>query len=189
MQFLSDLLNNPTDAQPSNVLQLYGLDRNTLLKHLKNYDVIIKREKVSTKDGEGNPKTPTMKVKYGIKDTDRAERNEADEFDVPKKKFKIKILKLYNDLFNKKSSPLNEDGESFINGSGPDGSGQVIQPLFKTIVKQKNNYIDEEEINETTTTTSVGGENGYAYDMPAFLDKETADRGGKNRSISMERLK
>ena len=189
MQFLSDLLNSPTDAQPSNVLQLYGLDRNTLLKHLKNYDVIIKREKVSTKDGEGNPKTPTMKVKYGIKDTDRAERNEADEFDVPKKKFKIKILKLYNDLFNKKSSPLNEDGESFINGSGPDGSGQVIQPLFKTIVKQKNNYIDEEEINETTTTTSVGGENGYAYDMPAFLDKETADRGGKNRSISMERLK
>ena len=189
MQFLSDLLNDPINAQPSDVLRIHGLDRNKLLKHLNDYNVIVKREKISTKDGEGKPKTPTMKVKYGIVGTDCGQRNDADEFDVPKKKFKVKILKLYNDLFGNKAKPINEDGEGTISGGGDDPSGQVIQPLFTTIVKQKSNYIDEEEINETTTTTSVGGENGYAYDMPAFLDKETADRGGKNRSISMERLK
>lgn len=185
--FLSQLLNDPVNAKPSEMLLAHHLDRNTLLKYLKDYGVIVKREKLSNKDSDGNPKELTMKVKYGIKGTDRGERDKNDEFDVPKKNFENKILNMFIDLFESNlPQDLNEDGEggSFISGGG-DGAGQFVTKLGTkdtSMITQKSLY-EEDDINETTTTFSVGA---YVYDRPAFLDDETADRGEKNGSISVE---
>ena len=46
-QFIHDLMVDPINAQPSNTLKFYKLDRGTLLKYLREYDIITKKEKIS----------------------------------------------------------------------------------------------------------------------------------------------
>ena len=177
-QFLADLYNDPSNAQPSDVLKMYGFTRNELIRYLVKYDIITKKQKVSFKDENGNFKTPTMKVRYGIKG------DKEGDFEVKKRHFQLKIRKLYIDLFEKNvPQKVNEDeGGGFISGGG-DGAGQYTTPIFGQPVKQKGYLEKTEEIEEATTTSSVGN---YTYDMPAFSDKETRDRkGGKNHSVSI----
>ena len=193
--FLSKLLNDPVNAQPSETLLMHNLDRNTLLKYLKDYGVIVKKEKLSNKDKDGNPKELTMKVKYGLKGNEREKREPKDEFDIPRKKFETNVLKLYIDLFESNlPQPINEDGEggdagSYINGSGGEGAGPFVTKIGfmgKSMMTQASPYKktrDNKELDETTTTFSVGS---YQYDLPAFIDDETADRGEKNGSVSVE---
>lgn len=172
-QFIFDLMNDPINAQPSETLKFYNLDRNTLLKYLKDYGIITKKEKISNKDENGDPKKPSMKVSYG-------RVPEEGDFDVKKKKFKLKVKQLYIDLFEKNvPEEINEEEGGFISGGGD--MGQFSAPVFTEPVRQKSNH--QEEVDEATTTTTVGD---YMYDMPAFSDKETRDRkGGKNHSVSV----
>jgi hypothetical protein len=186
-QFIFDLKNDPINAQPSETLKFYGLDRNTLLKYLKDYEIITKREKLSNKDENGNPKKLTMKVSYA------ENSDEGDEFEVKKKKFKLRVKQLYIDLFEKNvNESLNEeDCGGFISGGGD--VGQFSQPI-SSIVRQKapmtlpsnsepKRNDKKDEVEESTTTGNVGN---YQYDVPFAGDDETLDRtGGKNHSVSI----
>ena len=168
-QFIFDLKNDPINAQPSETLKFYNLDRNTLLKYLKEYGIITKKEKLSNKDENGNPKKLTMKVSYAENSDD------GDEFEVRKKKFKLKVKQLYIDLFEKNvNENLNEEdgGGGFISGGGD--VGQFSQPISGIIRR---------DVEESTTTGNVGN---YQYDVPFAGDDETLDRtGGKNHSVSI----
>ncbi len=175
-QFLSDLYNDPINAQPSETLKIYNLGRNRLINLLIKYGILTKKEKVSYKDENGNFKTPTMKVRYGIKD-------ENGDFEVKKKHFQLKVKSLYIDLFEKNlPQKMNEEegGGSFISGGG-DGDGQFVTKLGTKPLKQKGYLEQTNEIDEATTTAI-----NITYDLPVFGDKESLDRkGGKNHSVSI----
>ena len=178
-QFIFDLKNDPINAQPSDMLRLRGLDRNTLIAYLRKYDIITKRDTVSNKDENGNFKKPTVKVAYG-------EKNDPSDtdFNVRKSKFKLKVKQLYIDLFEK-NTPESVNEEACAGGiEGGGDMGTFVQPIF-SIYRQKSNYNEDtdKELDETTTSSTVGD---FTYDAPAFGDDPSFDRkGGKNHSVSV----
>jgi len=177
-QFLKDLYNDPVNAQPSETLLVYNLNRNKLIRLLMKYGILTKSENVSFKDENGNFKTPRMKIRYGLKDNDK----EVD-LEVKKKRFQSKVRKLYIDLFEK-NVPQNvneeEGGGSFISGGG-DGAGQFITKLGTKPLKQKS-YLEQTNGIDEATTTAIN----ITYDLPVFGDEESLDRkGGKNHSVSI----
>lgn len=171
--FISQLLQDPVNAQPSTLLKTNGLNRSILLKYLLKGGIIIRDERISDKDENGEPKTATMMVK----------------FKCPKKNFDRKIQKLYMRFFEKnlpqrqihlRHEEINEDGE----GGAIDGatsaasSGQFIQP-FGSVQRRKM----PTEIEETTTTMNTGN---YQYTVPFGGDKETlARKNGDGGSVSI----
>lgn len=158
-RFLSDLLNNPINAEPSKLLQQYGLTRYKLMKQLYSVGLLDKNERIEDKDGEGNFKKAVMVTNYRV----------------PKKGFDNKLQKLYIRLFERNLPPrhVNEDG----GGEGAtncNSSGQFSQPLFGTL-RQESIY--------ETDTGSVGD---YQYDVPCFGDKATLSRkNGYKNSVSI----
>lgn len=103
--FLRDLLNDPVNASPSDMLQFYGFNRHNLLKYLIDNKMVEKSEKINDKDGDGNFKKVTMKV----------------SFKVPKKNFKHNLKKMFINFFQNTKDKLDmitEDGEG---GGGADG--------------------------------------------------------------------
>lgn len=176
--FISQLLQDPVNAQPSKIFKLYGYNRYTLLKYLLHYDIIEREEHVSDKDENGEPKTATMLVK----------------FKCPKKNFDRKLQKLYIRLFEKNlpNRKLNLHHEDELNEEGDGGavscgatsassSGQFIQP-FGAVQRRKM----PTEIDETTDTNSVGN---YQYTVPFGGDKETlARKNGKGGSVSINEM-
>ena len=171
--FISQLLQDPVNAQPSTLLRTNGLNRSILLKYLLKGGIIIRDERISDKDENGEPKTATMMVKFRC----------------PKKNFDRKIQKLYMRFFEKnlpqrqihlRHEEINEDGE----GGAIDGatsaasSGQFIQP-FGSVQRRKM----PTEIEETTTTMNTGN---YQYTVPFGGDKETlARKNGDGGSVSI----
>ena len=83
-QFLSQLLTDPINTQPSLLFTSNGLERNKLIQLLLKNNLLIKTEKLSDKDENGNPKKVTMKVRFGI-----------PEYKVPKEDFKHNLNKLF----------------------------------------------------------------------------------------------
>jgi hypothetical protein len=171
--FISQLLQDPINAQPSTLLRTNGLNRSILLKYLLKGGIIIRDERISDKDENGEPKTATMMVKFRC----------------PKKNFDRKIQKLYMRFFEKnlpqrqihlRHEEINEDGEGGAIGGATSAasSGQFIQP-FGSVQRRKI----PTEIEETTTTMNTGN---YQYTVPFGGDKETlARKNGEGGSVSI----
>ena len=171
--FISQLLQDPVNAQPSTLLRTNGLNRSILLKYLLKGGIIIRDERISDRDENGEPKTATMMVKFRC----------------PKKNFDRKIQKLYMRFFEKnlpqrqihlRNEEINEDGEGGAIGGATSAasSGQFIQP-FGSVQRRKM----PTEIEETTTTMNTGN---YQYTVPFGGDKETlARKNGEGGSVSI----
>lgn len=167
-QFLHDLLIDPVNAQVPYVFQLHGYNRSRLLMNLKREGIVIKNERISDKDENGEPKTATMMVKYSV----------------PKKNFDRKLKRLFIKMFERnlpqRQTEVNEDGEGGAMGGATscDSSGQFVQPVFP--MQRRKTY---SEVTEDTTTSSVGD---YQYDVPFNGDDETLKRhNGKGGSVSV----
>lgn len=171
--FLSNLLADPSNAQPSPILLKYGLKRSKLIPLLLNNGMLCKSEKISDKDENGDFKTATMKIR----------------FKVPKKDFKHKLKKLYIKIFERNvpsdssygvNDYIMEDGEGAMGGcgaTGADASGAFEQPLFGVQRRKMPTNISE------TDTFNAGD---YGYDALAFGDKESLSRkNGKFGSVSV----
>jgi len=177
-RFISQLLQDPVNAQPPIIFKVYGYNRSILLKELLDSGILIKSEKISDRDENNLPKTATMMVKFRC----------------PKKNFDRKLEKLYMRLFEKNLPPrksrkfeesfeLNEDGEGGAMGgaTSADSSGQFIQP-FGDVQRRKMPV----EIDETTATTNTGD---YQYTVPFIGDKETlARKNGEGGSVSINKM-
>ena len=171
--FISQLLQDPVNAQPSTLLKTNGLNRSILLKYLLNSGILVRDERISDRDENGEPKTATMMVKFRC----------------PKKNFDRKIQKLYIRFFEKnlpqrqihlRNEEINEDGEGGAIGGATSAasSGQFIQP-FGSVQRRKI----PTEIEETTTTMNTGN---YQYTVPFGGDKETlARKNGDGGSVSI----
>ena len=175
--FISLLLQDPVNAQPSTIFKIYNLSRSALLKYLLTNKILEKDERISDKDENGQPKTATMMVKYRC----------------PKKNFERKLKKLYIKLFEKNlperkheeqeiTVSINEEGEGGACGAtSAESSGQFIQP-FGDVQRRKM----PTEIDETTTTFNTGN---YQYTVPFGGDKETLSRkNGKGGSVSINEV-
>lgn len=171
--FISQLLQDPVNAQPSSIFRENGLSRSVLLKYLLSSGILVRDERLSDRDENGEPKTATMMVKFRC----------------PKKNFDRKIQKLYVRLFEKnlpqrqihlRSEEINEEGEGAAIGGATSAasSGQFIQP-FGGVQRRKM----PTEIEETTTTMNTGN---YQYTVPFGGDKETlARKNGDGGSVSI----
>lgn len=155
--FISQLLQDPVNTQPTEVLIQNGLDRKTLINELINADILKKKTKISDKDDEGNFKTPTMRIK----------------FICAKKDYNFKLKKLYIKLFEKDDvEDVMEDG--CCGATSASSSGAFVAPFGS--VQRRN-------VEETTTTSNVGN---YTYTAPAFGDKQSLmRRNGKFGSVSV----
>ena len=171
-KFLADLLADPVNAKPSEMLKRYGITRSRLLNIMNNVGMIEKDNKISDTDENGQPKTATMMIK----------------FRVPKKNFDRKLKKMWIRMFErnlperKQIVPIiNEEGEA--GATTADASGQFSQPLFPI---QRRKMPVESEIEEATATTNTGN---YEYDVPFAGDKETlARKNGVGGSVSINRI-
>ncbi len=175
-KFISQILQDPVNAQPSILLKANGLNRSILLKYLLNSGILIRDERISDRDENGEPKTATMMVKFRC----------------PKKNFDRKIQKLYMRFFEKNLPPrqihlrneeINEEGEGGAIGGATSAasSGQFIQP-FGSVQRRKM----PTEIEETTTTMNTGN---YQYTVPFGGDKETlARKNGDGGSVSINHV-
>lgn len=163
-KFLHDLLVDPINADTSELMKAHGLDRNTLLKNLRDSGLVTSKQRINDKDENGNPKTATMKVKYAV----------------PKKNFDRKLKRLYIRLFDE-NLPINEeDGGAMGGATSADSSGQFTTKLFAGTVRQKP-YT--EVMDEASTTQTVGN---YQYDVPFAGDDETLARhNGIGGSVSI----
>ena len=174
--FISQLLQDPVNAQPSTLLKTNGLNRSILLKYLLNSGILVRDERISDRDENGEPKTATMMVKFRC----------------PKKNFDRKVQKLYMRFFEKNLPPrqihfrneeINEDGEGGAIGgaTSASSSGQFIQP-FGSVQRRKM----PTEIEETTTTMNTGN---YQYTVPFVGDTETlARKNGDGGSVSINHI-
>lgn len=175
--FISQLLQDPVNAQPSELLKSKGLTRSFLINEMLKQGIILRDERISDKDENGEPKTATMMVKFRC----------------PKKNFDRKIEKLYIRFFEKNLLPrkhsiqneetLNEDGEGGAVGGATSAasSGQFISPIG-TVHRRKM----PSEIDETASTTNVGN---YQYTVPFCGDKETlARKNGIGGSVSVNHM-
>ena len=177
-RFISQLLQDPVNAQPSDLLKMHGYNRSILLKYLLcgNNPILIRDEHISDKDENGEPKTATMMVKFRC----------------PKKNFDRKLQKLFIKLFEKNLPPrrkhtneeeLNEEGEGGACGGATSAasSGQFSQPVFPMMRRKMPT-----EIEETTATTNTGN---YQYTVPFGGDKETlARKNGVGGSVSVNKM-
>lgn len=163
-KFLHDLLVDPINADTSDLMKAHNLDRNTLIKHLRDCGMLRSNQHINDKDENGNPKSATMKVRYAV----------------PKKNFNRNLKRLYIRLFEQ-NLPINEEEGGAMGGAtSADSSGQFSQPLFSKPVKQKP-YT--EVMDEASTTQTVGN---YQYDVPFAGDEETLSRhNGVGGSVSI----
>ena len=174
--FISQLLQDPVNAQPSTLLKTNGLNRSILLKYLLNCGILVRDERICDRDENSEPKTATMIVKFRC----------------PKKNFDRKIQKLYMRFFEKnlpqrqihlRNEEINEEGEGGAMGGATSAasSGQFIQP-FGGVQRRKM----PTEIEETTSTMNTGN---YQYTVPFGGDKETlARKNGDGGSVSINHV-
>ena len=166
-KFLADLLADPVNAKPTDILLKNKLTRSKLLKYLIGLGILERDNKLSDKDENGMPKNVTMLTK----------------FKVPKKNLDRKLKKMWIRLFErniperKHNTELNEEGEG---ATTADASGEFVQPLFS--VQRRKMPV---EVEEATTTSTAGN---YEYDVPFAGDEETlARKNGIGGSVSVNK--
>lgn len=152
--FISQLLQDPVNAQPPAIFKFNGLKRSVLLAKMIKFGLITRIEKISDKDENGQPKRATMLIK----------------FKCPKKNFTKKLKKLYISLFEKNlpNKQINEEDGCAGGATSASSSGAFIQPAFP-IQRRKL----PTEIEETATSNTVGN---YEYDVPFAGDDESLSR-------------
>lgn len=172
--FLHDILVDPVNAKPSDILIQNGLNRYKLIVLLRKNNLLIKDERIVDKDENGNDRTATMQVKYKV----------------PKKNFDRKLRNLYIKIFERnvpdkeifEEDKITEDGAAAMGATSADASGQFSQPVFQ--MQRRTSYYNK-DLEEDTSTSSVGS---YQYDVPFIGDKETLSRkNGVGRSISINK--
>lgn len=121
--FLGNLLNDPVKATPCFNLVSNGLNKNKLIKHLKDNNILISNQRLNDKDNDGNAKTVTMKIKYLV----------------PKEGFERKLQKLYSELFPNPSEDLDEC--TGCCGAGGDGafSCEFVAPMSGVPLMRRTN--------------------------------------------------
>ena len=166
-KFLADLLADPVNAKPTDILLKNKLTRSKLLKYLIGLGILERENKLSDKDENGMPKNVTMFTK----------------FKVPRKNLDRKLKKMWIRLFErniperKHNTELNEEGEG---ATTADASGEFVQPLFS--VQRRKMPV---EVEEATTTSTAGN---YEYDVPFAGDEETlARKNGIGGSVSVNK--
>ena len=166
-KFLADLLADPVNAKPTDILLKNKLTRSKLLKYLIGLGILERDNKLSDKDENGMPKNVTMLTK----------------FKVPRKNLDRKLKKMWIRLFErniperKHNTELNEEGEG---ATTADASGEFVQPLFS--VQRRKMPV---EVEEATTTSTAGN---YEYDVPFAGDEETlARKNGIGGSVSVNK--
>lgn len=172
--FIATILQDPINAQPSDLLKFYGYKRSVLLQYLEKYGLLVRQEKISDKDENGNPKTATMMVKFRC----------------PKKNFERKLEKLYIRMFQKNLPQRNTQTELTEDGSGGATACSTIGSFENTAFVTPIAPVQRRKIygktDEATATTNTGE---YEYTVPFGGDKETlARKNGKGGSVSINKI-
>lgn len=66
LSFLKDLLANPSNAQPSDILTNHGITRDKLIQCLVRRGVVTRNNKVTELEGENGKQESKMLVKYNV---------------------------------------------------------------------------------------------------------------------------
>lgn len=167
--FISQLLQDPVNAKVPYIFSQRNFTRSSLLAYLLGGKdpILIRDERISDKDENGEPKTATMMVKFRC----------------PKKNFDRKLEKLFIKMFEKNLPPRKqkekEEEVDEASGCGASGAagGTFVAPVFPMIRR---------EIGESTTTFNTGK---YTYDAPVLGDEETLARhNGDGGSVSINHV-
>lgn len=115
-KFLSDLLNDPVNANVPDELLENGLTKKKALSYMINHEIIEKDSSIDDKDENGMPKTPVMNIKYKI----------------PKKDFGRKLKKMFIYFFEKNlPSTISEDGMGGATSANISADAAYVQPVFQ----------------------------------------------------------
>lgn len=140
--FISQLLQDPVNAKVPFIFAQKGYNRSSLLTYLLGgKDPILKRkQKISDRDENGNPKTATMKVSFERPDFKRSEGGDKPDYMCAKKNFDRKLKKLYIKMFQK-NLPQRKTENTEVDeatGCGPTGAagGTFIAPMSPVIRRQ-----------------------------------------------------
>lgn len=169
--FLSELLADPVNAMPSFLLTSNGLNRSKLIQLLLKNNILLKDEKLSDKDENGNLKTVTMKVKYKV----------------PKKDFKHNLKKLFIKLFEE-NLPLKQNYE-LISEEGEGDSCGATGTCTGGDYTFDTNFTNKGPIRRKIHETDCASVGNYEYDTPSLGDKETlARKNGVGGSVSINKV-
>ena len=115
-KFLSDLLNDPINANVSDDLSDRGLNKKRALSYMINHNIIEKDTSIVDKDNDGEPKEPTMTVKYRV----------------PKKDFAKKLKRMFIYFFEKNlPSTISEDEMAGATSANVSADAAYVQPVFQ----------------------------------------------------------
>ena len=181
--FISQLLQDPVNAKVPLVFSQRGFNRSKIINYLlSGNDPILKRkQRISDKDENGNPKKATMMVKFQRNDDNN------DEYVCPKKSFDRKLQKLYIKMFQRNVPQRNKKNEFDVDeatGCGGTGAaGGAFVTKFGDVQRRQMPI----EIGESTTTFNTGN---YTYTAPVLGDKESCARhNGDGGSVSINQAK
>jgi hypothetical protein len=137
--FISQLLQDPVNTKVPSIFKQRGYTRSKLINYLLSGKdpILIRKQRISDRDENGNPKKATMMVKFfkNIGDNN-------DEYQCPKKNFDRKLEKLYMKMFEA-NLPLRQKKQEDIEvdeatGCGPTGAagGAFEAPLSVGIFRR-----------------------------------------------------
>ena len=165
-KYIKDLLSDPASAKVDEYLEKYGITSEKALKELLDNCIILRTEKIK----DGNNGKDVFTIKYKVPNSDF------------KKKMRNLYIKLFENYMVDDDKLIKEDGEGAMGGGATtctDVTGgennQIQVPLFGKKPIRRNIIITEKQrkyIEEATATSNIGD---YTYDVPAFIDPETAD--------------
>jgi hypothetical protein len=167
--FIGQLLQDPVNAQVPLIFKANNINRSTLLSKLIDNGLIVKKERLSDKDENGEPKTVTMMVRYQC----------------PKKNFDRNLKKLFIKMFEKNLPQRpNEIKDIEVDEATGCGGGGAAGGAFVTAVfPVQRRTIGG--IKEATDSSNSG-----QYTVPFPGDEETLARhNGKGGSVSVNFVK
>ena len=180
MNFISQLLQDPVNTKVPNIFAQRGFNRSMLLNFLLSGKdpILIRKQRISDKDENGNPKKATMMVKF-IRNIDETDNG---DFKCPKKNFDRKLQKLYMKMFEKNLPPRKKKEDDVDEATGCGGSGAAGGAFVAPFGGVQRRQMPV-EIGESTTTFNTGK---YTYDAPPFGDEESCARhNGEGDSVSV----
>ena len=142
-KFLAELLDDPVNAEPSDVMSVNGLDRKALLDILKERGIVVMDAKIHDKDENGQASTAMMNIRFRI----------------PKKGFAAKIRNLYDELFPEDDGDrLDETDCGSIGGGGENNfdNSAFVHPVG-LVIRREGGNIDGDPYDRTPGEVAMGG--------------------------------
>lgn len=101
--FISQLLQDPVNTKVPYIFGQRGYTRSMLLNYLLSGKdpILIRKQRISDTDENGNPKTATMKVSFECPVFKRSEGGDKPDYMCAKKNFDRKLKKLFIKMFEK----------------------------------------------------------------------------------------